>query len=424
MNKTIDNTKTVRRSWFYIDTYVYIAIKKENLLLYNSLTGKTLEYTNEPKILDLIRKMKSKKNLQVIGITDQELEDRVIGNFVAEIRGNFMGDLIDASLSQGKPVQMMPRVKVRKDVNILKKGGRSIGEDMMSYLTELFLYIYPGCGLNCGMCASAYKQFPCCTKEKPGEVSTGNIEAMFKEVAGSALVRLNILGGDIFSYPRFGELSQVLNQTTLPKVYYTHYQNVAANSDKMKILSSSSAWFKILIPFPLDSKGLKTALEVINLSSAQASFVFIVEDEVQYNEAESLIAGFEIEVYEFAPYYNGKNREFFQENVFVSKEEIIAGRPSLAKIYTNSLVNEINHGRLVIFSNSAIHANANFPRLGTLGKDSLYDVVYKELYQGKSWRRVREHIKPCNQCTLAALCPPLNNYTYAMDRNNLCHVRE
>jgi pseudo-rSAM protein len=86
-------------------------------------------------------------------------------------------------------------------------------------------------------------------------------------------------------------------------------------------------------------------------------------------------------------------------------------------------VNPFHFGTLTVLSNGSIYANVNTQRLGSLNGGSLHDVVYKEMYRGKSWRRIRKKVEPCKFCTFDALCPPLSNYEYALGRNNLCHIR-
>ncbi len=55
---------------------------------------------------------------------------------------------------------------------------------------------------------------------------------------------------------------------------------------------------------------------------------------------------------------------------------------------------------------------------------TIHGRTYKEMYRGKSWRRIRKKVEPCKKCTFEALCPPLSNYEYALGANNLCHIRE
>ena len=48
--------------WLYIEPYVHITLKKENVLLYNTVNGESIRYFNEPFIAALIKKLINKKN--------------------------------------------------------------------------------------------------------------------------------------------------------------------------------------------------------------------------------------------------------------------------------------------------------------------------------------------------------------------------
>jgi len=410
--------------WLTIETYVHISLKTRTLLLYNSLSGEALEYPGGGKVSALVKKLKSPKNLQVILLTDEELKDPVIGQFVDELRRHFMGDLIDTSYSGGKPIQMIPITKIHRDVNYLKsKVDLSVGEGLMDNLNQISLYINNECEQNCSLCSQGFRQFPCCTIKKNGkrELDIAKIERVFDEISSQPPASLNILGGNIFDYSEFIKLTRLIHR--FPQViYYCNYLNVNRGKANIKFLSHCSSSVKILVPFPIHEDQLKTALEIVKNSKLNSSFVFIVQSEEEYEKSNAVISDLSIDNPDFQPFFNGKNLDFFMEGVFVSKEEILEGKPEMNDIYTNSVLNSQNFGRLTILSNGHAHANVNASRLGILGKDSIYDVLYKEMYHGKSWRRVRKNVQPCKRCTFQALCPPLSNYTYALGRNNLCHV--
>jgi pseudo-rSAM protein len=412
--------------WFYIDTYVHISIKKNTLLLYNTLTGKALEYsTKEDRgIINLVRRLLSGKNLQVTRLTGKDLQDPHISKFVTDIRNNFMGDIIDTSYSIGKPVQMMPILTIQGNVKQLKKDTtRSVGENMMKYLTEIFLFINNDCYQDCRMCNTAYKQFPCCAKMKnsKGELDIYKIEKLFNELMGSSLTNINILGGDIFAYSKFEELLEIINQHPAQKVYYCHYKNLAKEKSRYKLFHCDSSMLKILFSFPIEEERLQASLQILNNSNFKAKLIFVIEKESEFEEAEAIISKYRIANYGYLPHFNGENQLFFKENVFQDQEEILESRPQLRDIHQNMVVNNLNFGRLTITNNGHIYSNINASRLGVLGQDSLYDIVFKELDVGKSWKRIRKNLKPCNQCTFEALCPPVSNYSYAFGRNNLCH---
>lgn len=414
-----------RQYWFYIDTYVHISIKKDAVLFYNSYTGKILEYSGKPDILGLTGRLLSSKNLRVIRLSERELNNPIIHAFVNEIRDHFMGDLIDVSLSEGKPIQMPPIVKVQRDVKYLRgEPGRSVGEDMMEYLSDVSLYINNRCGQNCTICSRAYCQFLCCTaaKTRGHELNIKYVKRFINEIKDCSLLNLNILGGDIFMYSKLDELLELINSIQAQKNYFIHYLNVAAHRYLLNILISSKTMIKIPISFPVDERKLKTAIETAASLGVEAAFYFVIRSEKDFEDAEVLISQLHIKNQEFHALYDGTNFDFFRENIFIDREEIEDVRPSLKDIYARGTVNPLNFGHLTILANGGIYANVNKSRLGFLGKHSIYDIVFKEMKNGESWRLIRKNVLPCKSCTFEKLCPPISNYNVAIGKNNLCHI--
>ncbi len=85
-------------------------------------------------------------------------------------------------------------------------------------------------------------------------------------------------------------------------------------------------------------------------------------------------------------------------------------------------INSIYFGKLTVLADGRVYADLNAPSLGKLGRDSIYDILFKEMSGGSSWRRLRKNVMPCKGCHYEKLCPPLSNYQKVMGKNNLCHI--
>lgn len=79
-------------------------------------------------------------------------------------------------------------------------------------------------------------------------------------------------------------------------------------------------------------------------------------------------------------------------------------------------------GRLTILPDGSIYSNLNTFSLGSL-EDSLYEIIFKELNEGKSWQNGR-HKEPCTECRFRWLCPPISNYEFVVGQYNLCTIDE
>ena len=96
---------------------------------------------------------------------------------------------------------------------------------------------------------------------------------------------------------------------------------------------------------------------------------------------------------------------------------------TIKDFFTRQAMNIYDVGKINIMPNGDVYANVNHPVLGNIYTDSIYDIVHKEVEEGLSWFRIRNHA-PCNDCVYQWLCPPPSNHEIAIGRPNLCHVKQ
>lgn len=317
----------------------------------------------------------------------------------------------------------MPILNIRQDrAKVKKDDSRSVGEAVMTNLLEISFYINSIGDLVSPILLKAYRQFPFPHVPVSGssQLKMENIQKALEEISGSSLRRVNILGGNVFKYPGFGDLVSWLNRTAIQKVYYCHYLYMGKGSPFLDRFRRSDNLLKISITFPLVIDRLKSVLALIQRARIDTQWQIVIENDREIAQAMAIIDDLQMENASLQPYYNGKNISFFKKNVFLNKKMILNSKPTLKDIMTRQAINSNYFGRIVIKSNGSIHANVNMPRLGKLGKDSFYDLLYKEVNDGKSWRRIRSKVDPCRRCVFEFLCPPLSNYEFVIGRNNLC----
>jgi len=422
-----------KKYWLYIDSFIHIAQKKNNVLLYHPYTGKILEYTDNPDAANLVRRIRSPKNLGVIGMTSEELSNPAVHAFVSEIKRHFMGDVLDRSFSDGKPVQMPPHVKIQKDIAYLKNiKSRSVGEKIMGYLSEVSIYLNEECSQHCHICPSAFRQFPCChcspsLKKAVRMLDMEILERFLDEIGGSSSVSLNLLGGNILVYPHLECLAALLKNRGVPYNLFVHYLNLAEHPNhnaSISPLGGSPGFYIVPVSFPVDEDKFRIVCEILRSRHVPFKFLFIIESSDDVNRVETLLLQSRFQGVNSAIriFYNGHNLDFIEESVFINPSTIEKKRPPLKTIYTNGAVNRSYFGKLTIMPDGGVYAGVKDPCLGRLGKDSVYDMLSKEMSAGKSWLRVRPKMKPCKDCLYNRLCPPLSNYERVMGKNNLCHI--
>lgn len=148
----------------------------------------------------------------------------------------------------------------------------------------------------------------------------------------------------------------------------------------------------------------------------------IIKDEKEYAYFEnSLIEiGIAPNKIKFFPFYNKKNRDFFEKYVFLSTEEILQNIKVIQQIHQNSLLNKYFFGKLTIMADGNIYTDINGSSIGNIDNITLLEAVYKALALKKSsWMKIRVNGK-CGKCLFQFLCPPISNYEYALGKYGIC----
>lgn len=414
-----------------MDNFVHISVKKKDVLFYNVYSGKLAEFPSVKygeTILQLTRKLLVPTNFRVIRLTPQDLDNPVISEFVATIRGYFMGDLIDADFSDTKPAQVVPaRIKVQEDYKkYLQDPDNSLGKSVMEYLFQLTLYLNDSCSQGCSGCRDYYKQGIWCRASKKGDrnLDIPVLKKLFHEIEGSNPNNIDITGGNILLYPHWNQLAQLLDKVDARLDFHIHYLNAQGDLALLERFKDKKHQIRLLVQFPLDAGRFKQAYQALSGLGLNVSPVFFIRSDDEYSVVEKMLAEFPVDSPNFVPYFDGSNLEFFKRNFFLSREDIEGNKPGQKIIHGNSKINLDNFAKMTVLSNGKIHANVLDPALGTLENDSIYDCIFKELKTGRSWYKLRKNVSPCKSCNFEMLCPPISNYNRVIGKNNLCFIRE
>ena len=400
--------------WLYIASHIYCSIKNKCALLYNTQTGAYLETDND-KIIDLLQSLHEKKNLGAISCEGQKLIETPFCEFITEFCTKEMGNLITVAQMPEKPIQLMPLLNLQHDIDKLQKGEVvKIGEEALENLIELNIYLNNACEQNCKYCPDYCRQFYCChsnTEQNHLEISV--LQDILSQIRYGVVGKINILGGNIFSYPELLQLNDVLANFQEFTHFYIHYKNFKKNN----ILDSF--YIELIVNFPVDNEIINQVLSGVNMEKTTVHF--IIEDEEQYAVTEQLCEKYAIKRYKILPFFNGKNIHFFRENIFMTKEDIFINPLQMREIFRNQKLNSNFFGVLYILPDGTVKANLNAEALGNIKNDKVLELIYKEMIDNTAWRQVRDS-KPCRSCNYQFFCPAPSNYETVIGKPNLCHI--
>ena len=180
--------------------------------------------------------------------------------------------------------------------------------------------------------------------------------------------------------------------------------------------------YKISINFPIDQEQWKTSIQILQKLNLPFNYIFNITSLKDYQQAEELINEYQIEKFQLNPVYTKDNIIFFKENIYLNKEDILSTSISIKDFFIKQLMNTHDFGKINIMPNGDILANINHPVLGNIDTHGIFELIQKEIVEGKSWLRIRNQ-EPCNTCIYQWMCPSPSNYEIAIGRPNLCHVK-
>lgn len=123
------------------------------------------------------------------------------------------------------------------------------------------------------------------------------------------------------------------------------------------------------------------------------------------------------------PIYNGNNKDFFRENVFITQSDIDATFLDMNQVFKNQTLNNFFFSHLILLPNGNVHTNLNTETIGNVYQEALIEMIYPILKDKTGdWFLLRSKVAPCNKCIYNFLCPPPSNYNFILKCNNLCTI--
>lgn len=419
------NIPNQQSSWLFLHPYVHLNIKNDWAVLYNSLNGKLLEYSDETAVLRILRKLKT--DLYVTMIPPKDLSKKMAA-FIGQCRLNYFGDILDTKLCKSKPFQAKPILRLaptHDELTFKSKIPVLENDEIGDFLKVASFYLNNSCHQDCPNCSYAFKQVLNCTagRGQSKELNPNDIDKFLNEAQSTSLYKLNILGGNILEYPFLESLVKILSKYDLQIDYYINYHNIAEDSvNSIDVLRDMPGMVHAQVNPPL-------MVDILNRSSARLGILkmpvkyhFIVEGEKDFNSAQKMIATHKLQNYDFSPVYTEENGRFFEDNLFITKEAIESSKPTMKNTFARTTLNTLSFGNIIVLPDKRVYANLNRSSIGKFGRDTVLEIIKNELSHGTAWNRVRKNVLPCKSCPYNALCPPISNYEYAIGQYNLCKI--
>lgn len=403
------------KKWFLLKPHIYVSDKDKSMLLYDTLSGTSLQIVDKD-VISMVRNLYADDNLGSIEVTRDLLDIPSMKSFLDNVVQQGMGELV---VLKSKPVALFPILSLNSDIDKLQNKDNVdflLAKDISKNLLELTIMLNDICEQECGGCMEYSRQFICCGKGKGiHSIDREILSGLFAQLAHFPSCNINIIGGDIYRYESLELLDDIgVNGINSINVY-THYLNYRVNPyiDKYQV--------HLMVNYPVNEARLEEVVSQVRGRSVR--YHLIVEDDFQFQELERLMLHLGVDDFEVHPFYNGINTSFFEANVYLEEEDILERPISMREIFRNQKMNANFFGSLYVLPDGTVKASLNEKVVGNLRNDSVLDIIYNEMMENTTWRKVRSG-RPCNACVYQYLCPPPSNYERMMGKSNLCHVTE
>lgn len=403
--------------YLYTEPYTVYSCKGNKILLYNCLDKQSTITTVDKELERIIEGLNREK---FIVLTEEDIQKETVRNFVRLLQVSYNGDILPAGEKQIPPALFHPIVNNQRDFDrLLKVDKINIDNQVMNYLEEVYLYLN---GVEEGSEYPPFRQVPSYMNQE-GDIDADKIIKWLESIHNKQMNQLNLLGGDVLQHPHFKEIMEVAKSKTHEvKLYYRY--DLFKSSYLQQLQSYDIDQLFIVVPMQAVNNTLleQRTDEMKDFSSFIIQWIFLISSEEEYMQADKFITRHHIDNYQIKPLFNGKNLNFFENEVFLTQEEILSLKPEKREIFANQKINRNDFGRITVLPDGSIFANTNNSSLGTIEKDRMHDIIYHEMNDGCSWLNIRRQ-PPCSNCIFQWLCPSPSNYESVIGKPNLCHVK-
>lgn len=411
--------KTMKPLWLYLEPYTFISEDTDYYFFYNANAFKSISFRKNEVINPIVEELQNIDNLYSVKIHVKDLEDVRLLNFVETIQSLGLGDIIEGDLE--KPIIMPPILNLQKSIERLKEHKIPIGENILTYLHEVSIYVNGTCLFDCPNCQDRHKQYLCCTK------STNVLDpALLKNFLFSIYytgAAITLLGGNIFQYKELEEVLAILEGIDATHTLVSDWRNIPEDLSVLNKRKKGTFRLKVLVNEPTDTSPVIALAQRIKDLQIKQCWEISITSFPEYEKAEALSESLSelVDDVTIRPFYTGENIAFFEECIFIDQEELNNIELDRQGIFALQALNTNNFGKITILPNGNVYANVNEKPLGHI-QDPIKEMLCEELEKGTSWRRTRYNMEPCSQCRYKLICPSPSNYELAIGKNNLCHI--
>lgn len=403
----------MKKFWIVLFPDTFFWIKNNRGIIYNSKNFRHCTFHVTDEIKKLYDTLIDLDSLYSVEITESLLCKIHVKEWVDKITTIEAGCLIEQNGQNQKQISYCPVLSIQNDIKRIQwENKKNMGGRIIENLHELVFYIN---GSKHG--SDQYFMQTNYPTNSNMFFDFNHIAYFVKQCHNKMLNQVTFIG-DLGNYKSLEQLKHWIFSND----YLIHFVLLAEDFEKkitkLNWLNSNIISITIIVS---KHSTFSKRLEFYREFPDNVTFVFPVISTNQYHSISSFMQETNLKNNIIVPLYNGRNKKFFEENVYMSIDEFNNINLSKREVFANMTLNIFSFGKLTVMPDEKIYSNVNDPPLGSIG-DPIYDMIYKEMTQRKTWFHVRD-MKPCCDCVYQWLCPSPGNYEKVIGKPDLCHVR-
>ena len=397
----------MKKYWFVLHQDTFLWVKGDEGLVYGT-SNKHLCYRfqNKGRIVRMTNDLLQPNNLYRTIVTEEDLSVNEVKEWVNTILLTSCGELIDIDDNIKVPVSLKPILKIQDTVSFYKVSHETHTDGkIIQNLLKLVIHLNGSIHGDDDIAKQII--FPQKTTNKLKEWTS--IRNFITSMGNPNFLVEIILVGNIWKYPDYMDLLQFLH--TLPVRVSVYVTEEDYRMQDYGTTSFENIFFYIL----------KRNYNIPCVEKHNLFYHLIISSVNEYGRALDITGGLKPGHYKIMPVYTGDNKDFFEEFVYVTEEEIGEIQLSKREVFARQAINIYDFGTLTVDIDGHVYGNLNRRVLGTID-DGLYLLTYRELTGGDSWLSVRNE-SPCCNCIYQWICPSPSNYELVIGKPNLCHIK-
>ena len=375
--------------------------------LYSTEYSRCLTFNLNLKLDTLIAGLLELENMYCIELDQSDVDDDLLSSFIKQVVDAGFGDLKPVIAGELKPISMVPVLKMQGALNTRRIDHYiKHNDNMMGYLHEVEVCLNKSIVNGESLKSISYSDLL-------NFIESINIYKNWNKIT--------ISGEDIFLYPQFEAFNKILDEYSIQKTYVLNLKNCSIDKSKYLFAVMESTELRINVESGFDKEKLEEVVYGLNNEEVSIELCFEITSEEDYHTVEEAIESLKLINYTIKPLFTGDNLPFFEENIYLTKEDINTIALTKREIFAHQAVNTNYFGKIWIKSDGVVHANNYAKPIGHIS-EPVNDMLIKEMTLGTSWRNIRNQA-PCNNCVYQWLCPSPSDLESAIGKPNLCHVK-